>query len=149
MITVTELDTALFDTDVSFVSLGRLDQDIIDFIAAHRPDIANSLSTEKDILFWKDRIAHVERHRKDFITTAEYDYCFRHIPQILHNPDYISVHPKNNSISFIKDLSSHVSIAIRIAPGGKLSFRTMYPLMDAQLSHYIDLGHAWKYIKKI
>ena len=43
MITVTELDTALFDTDVSFVSLGRLDQDIIDFIAAHRPDIASSL----------------------------------------------------------------------------------------------------------
>ena len=40
MITVTGLNTALFNTDVSFVSLGHLDQDIIDSIAAHKPDIA-------------------------------------------------------------------------------------------------------------
>jgi len=149
MKTVQELNTDLFDENTSFVSLGRLHPNMVDFIVQRKPELKSLLSAEKEVLFWKDRINHTERHRKDFFSETEYELCFQQIPQILHNPDYISVHPKDNSISFIKDFSSHVSVAIRISIDGKLSFRTMYPLMDAQLSHYIDAGYAWKYDKSI
>jgi hypothetical protein len=146
---VNELNLDVFNDDTSCVSLGRLDQDMIDFITARKPELQSILSENKDVLFWKDRISHTERHKKDFFSENEYNLCFQQIPTILHNPDYISVHPKDNSISFIKDFSSHVSVAIRISTDGKLSYRTMYPLMDAQLTHYIDAGFAWKYIKNI
>jgi len=146
---VKELSKDLFDENTSFVSLGCLEQDMIDFIVQRKPEFSSLLSPEKDVLFWKDRISHTERHRKDFFSEHEYELCFQQIPQILHEPDYISVHPKDHSISFIKDFSSHISVAIRISTDGKLSYRTMYPLMDAQLTHYIDTGYAWKYNKKV
>ncbi len=34
--------------------------------------------------------------------------------------------------------------AIRVTVGGNLSYRTMYPIIDATLTHYIDTSHAWK-----
>lgn len=71
--------------------------------------------------------------------------CFADIPKIIAEPDYISVHPKDKSISFIKNYSGHVSVAVRIAPNGNMAYRTMYPITDAQLSHYIAKGFAWKY----
>lgn len=74
--------------------------------------------------------------------------CLEQIPSIIANPDYLSVHPKDSSISFIKNFSSHVSVAIRISATGTLSFRIIYPLMDAQLSNYIDNGRAWAWNAK-
>lgn len=147
MITVKELRADIFEEKISFVSLGRLSHRMVEFIISKRPDLKEILSPDRDILFWKDRISHTERHKKDFISENEFMRCFKEIPKIIHCPDYISVHPKDNSISFIKDLSMHVSVAVKISSDGKMSYRTMYPLMDAQLSHYIDLGHAWKYDK--
>lgn len=146
---VQKLNADIFNTETPFVSIGKLPVNMIDFITQHRPQLKGILSPEKDILFWKDRIAHTERHRKDFFTDYEYEQCFESIPDIIQSPDYISVHPKDNSISFIKDFSAHVSVAVRISADGKMSYRTMYPLMDAQLTHYIDTGFAWKYNKRI
>ena len=65
------------------------------------------------------------------------------IPNIIEEPDYIGIHPKDNSISFIKDYSSHVIVAVRVSSSGILSYRTMYPLMDAQLTNYIEKGYVW------
>lgn len=74
--------------------------------------------------------------------------CLEQIPSIIASPDYLSLHPKDNSISFIKNFSSHVSVAIRISATGALSFRTMYPIMDAQLTDYIHKGNAWPWNTK-
>ena len=101
------------------------------------------LSPDADILFWKDRIKHTELHKADFISDNEFYNCLEQIPSIIACPDYLSVHPKDNSISFIKNFSSHISVAIRVSATGTLSYRTMYPIMDAQLTNYIDKGRAW------
>ena len=146
---VKKLNTDLFQNNMPFVSIGQLTEEMVDFIPQHKPNMKGLLTAGKDILFWKDRIAHTERHRKDFFTDAEYELCFESIPDIIQSPDYISVHPKDNSISFIRDFSAHVSVAVRVSTDGKMSYRTMYPLMDAQLTHYIDAGFAWRYKKKI
>ena len=74
--------------------------------------------------------------------------CLESIPEILQTPDYISVRTKDNSISFIKDFDQHISVAIRITVDGKLSYRTMYPLMDAQLTNYLDKNMAWQFTKQ-
>ena len=77
---------------------------------------------------------HTELHKDDFFSDNEFYNCLERIPFIISNPDYISVHKKDNSISFIKDFSAHVSVAIRISSSGSLSYRTMYPITDAQLN---------------
>ena len=146
---VEKLSLDLFTGARKFVSLGRLNQKMINFIVERKPDLKNILSPEKDIIFWEDRISHTERHRDDFMSDSEYEICFENIPNIIHQPDYISVHPKDNSISFIKDFSSHVSVAVRISGGGKMSYRTMYPIMDAQLGNYMDKGLAWRYESEV
>ena len=144
-----KLDRSILDSDISFVSLGHLSQEMIDFIASKNQQLGDLLSTNRDILFWKDRIKHTELHKKDFLSDNLFYTCLEDIPIIIQEPDYISIHPKDNSISFIRDYSQHVSVAIRVSVDGKLSYRTMYPLMDAQLSHYLEKNRAWRYDKNI
>ena len=143
-----KLDINIFSGNVKCVSLGKLTSEIVDFITDKHPLYTNILSANQDILFWKNRISHTERHKDDFFSDAQYLKCFESIPEILRCPDYISVHPKDNSISFIKDFSQHISVAIRISSAGKLSYRTMYPIMDAQLMNYIDRNRAWPFKKQ-
>ena len=83
---------------------------------------------------------------KSFAPRDRFEWLrFEDIPDIIHAPDYISIHPKKNSISFIKDYSQHVSVAVRISLDGKLSYRTMYPITDAQLQNYLNIGRAKRY----
>lgn len=63
---------------------------------------------------------------------------------IIQNPDYISIHPSDESVSFIKDYDKHISVAIKISIDGKMVYRTMYPLTESQLNGYIENGRAWK-----
>lgn len=142
---VTILSADIFSESVRCVSIGRLSPDMISFIISKKPELKDILQYDKDIIFWADRIEHTELHRNDFMSDVEYDNCFADIPKIIAEPDYISVHPKDKSISFIKNYSAHVSVAVRIAPNGNMAYRTMYPITDAQLSHYIEKGFAWEY----
>jgi len=140
-----ELDINLFNENQKSQSIGRFSQHMMDFILSKKPDFAGRISTDKDILFWAARVKHTERHRKDFANDTEFEQCLKDIPQIIHNPDYISIHPTDESVSFIKKYSKHVSVAIKISTDGKMVYRTMYPLREAQLNEYIKNGRAWKY----
>ena len=97
-----------------------------------------------NIIFWKSRIKHIQKHISDFDSPEQFKQCFENIPSIISNPDFISTNPKDNSISFIKRQSKNTSVAIRIANDGKASFRTMYPLRDSQLKNYLESGRAQK-----
>lgn len=141
---VSQLNTDTFSDSEKFVSIGRIRSDIISSIIEKYPEFSGKLSSETDIIFWSDRIKHTERHRKDFSSPEEYERCFRHIPDIIQKPDYISIHPNKDSISFIKDYDNHTSVAIRVSLDGKLAYRTMYPLRESQLDNYIKNGRAWK-----
>ena len=142
--TVAHLNTDLFSDTEKYVSIGRIRTDIIASVVKHFPEFAEKLSPDIDILLWVDRIKHIERHRKDFSSSEEYERCFHHIPDIINNPDYVSIHPNKDSISFIKKFDDHTSVAVRISSDGRLAFRTMYPLRETQLDNYIKNGYAWK-----
>lgn len=139
------LDISLFKKGVNFLSLGKLSPDIVAFLIEKAPHLSGILNSDTDILFWKDRIKHTELHKEDFISDNAFYNCLKQIPSIIANPDYLSVHPKDNSISFIKNFSSLVSVAIRVSATGALSYRTMYPITDAQLTNYIDRERAWSW----
>ncbi len=142
------LDISIFENGQNCISLGKLNPNIITFLTEKVPHLSGILNSNTDILFWKDRVKHTELHKNDFISDNEFYNCLEQIPSIIANPDYLSIHPKDNSISFIKDFSSHVSVAIRISATGTLSYRTMYPITDAQLTNYISKGRAWAWNKK-
>ena len=74
-----------------------------------------------------------------------YEECFKTIPDFVKNPDIICVKKDNSSISFIKKLSQDINVVVRINNKGNYSFRTMYPLMSAQLEKYLEDGTAWEY----
>lgn len=139
------LDITVFKKGENFVSLGKLKPEIVAFLLEKSPRLSEIINTDTDILFWKDRIKHTESHKDDFLSDNEFYTCLENIPFIIHNPDYLSIHPTDNSISFIKDFSSHVSVAIRISTSGALSYRTMYPITDAQLTNYINHAKAWRW----
>lgn len=141
------LDISVFENGSNCVSLGKIKPEIVAFLTQKVPQLSGQLNADTDILFWKDRLKHTELHKDDFFSDNEFYNCLEQIPSIISNPDYLSVHKKDNSISFIKDFSSHVSVAIRISASGSLSYRTMYPITDAQLSHYIDKGTSWSWNK--
>ena len=84
-----KLDASLFSDDIHCISLGKLTREVIDFIVEKHPDYKELLSTEQDVLFWEDRLAHTEKHRDDFSSDIQYQICFEEIPRILEKPDYI------------------------------------------------------------
>lgn len=134
----------MFDNGLKYVSVGHIPQYIIDSILEKFPEFESQLSPDTDILFWKDRIKHTKRHKKDFASEEEYELCFEQIPDIIQHPDFISIHPNKDSISFICRFTDHISVAVRLSADGKLAYRTMYPLRESQLLNYIKQGRAWK-----
>ena len=142
---INSLDISAFENGKNFISLGKIRPEIVSFLIEKEPSLSGQLNSETEILFWKDRLRHTELHKDDFFSDNEFYNYLERIPFIISNPDYISVHKKDNSISFIKDFSAHVSVAIRISSSGSLSYRTMYPITDAQLNNYISKGSSWKW----
>lgn len=139
-----KFDPYVFNDEIKSVSIGKLSQEMVAFIISKKPEFNGRLSSETHILFWAARVRHTERHRNDFSCDAEFEKCFRDIPNIINKPDYISIHPSDESVSFIKDYAGHISVAIKISTDGKMVYRTMYPLREEQLNDYIMRGRAWK-----
>lgn len=139
-----EFDITKFSDEIKHQTIGKLSPDIVEFILTKKPDFEGRISSDKDILFWAARVKHIEKHRNDFNSTNNFDDCCRKIPAIIEEPDYISMHPKDGSVSFIKKFDQNVSVAIKISTGGDMVFRTMYPLRDSQLNNYIANGRCWK-----
>ena len=108
---VKSLHTDFFSDNTNHVCIGNLSQEQIDFIEKKCPDYIGLLKPTTDIIFWKDRIKHIELHRDDFMSDIAYNNCFESIPDIIKCPDYISIHPKDHSLIFIKELSAHISVA--------------------------------------
>ncbi len=137
-----KIDRTIFDTH-NCISIGIIRSEFVDFFNTH--GLNGILKHDTPITFWKDRVEHTDKHKDEFSSDIMYQICFEEIPQIIYHPDYIGIHQKEKSISFIRNYTSnHVNVAIRVTVNGNLAYRTMYPLIDATLTHYMDTFHAWK-----
>lgn len=78
------------------LKVGTLTQQVIDLL--------DLVEKPKDIKIWYDRLEHCEKHIKDFKSLQSYIRSMESIPEIINNPDYVGLHPKNDSIQYIKKL---------------------------------------------
>lgn len=115
-------------------TIGRVTNDVIELLGL--------AMEERDIVIWGDRISHIERHKKDFEDEINYHTHIELIPDIIANPDFVSVHPNGQSIEYIKKIDEIVLVAVRIKVKGRLALRTAYPIKQTKLDSYIESGRA-------
>lgn len=145
-----KLDIELFDEGQKYIVIGKLSDEVISFLK-EKNTTNNSLDNLKpcDILLWNNRIEYTEKHKGNFRTAEEYYRCIENIPNIIENPDYIGLHPHDNSIQYIKTFNDIVLVAVRITQTGNISYRTLYPITESQLKDYLRKNRAWKFKSSI
>lgn len=134
---MTELDTDLFNKGLKRVIIGQLTQEVIDFLNLKRLPC--------DIVLWNDRLKYIEKHKKDFSTEDDFYRHIKQIPHIINCPDYLGLHPNDNSIQYIKRIDEIMLVGIRIKDVGNLSLRSSYPISEDTLNKYIQSNTCWKY----
>ncbi|MCR1899016.1 PBECR2 nuclease fold domain-containing protein [Irregularibacter muris] len=138
---VDKLDVFLFKKEVKKIIIGRLSAEVIDYF--------NLNCSPCNIVLWADRLKYTEKHKTDFKSEQEYYRHIEEIPNIISNPDYIGLHPSNNSIQYIKKIDENMLIGIRLKPTGDLNFRSAYPITQEKLNSYLKAGTLVKYKKII
>ena len=111
--------------------IGRIDLDIYKCITE---DIVTD-----EVVITNNQIEHIKERHEDVLETI-----LENMKEIIENPDYISIHPNDESVSFIKKFDQNISVAIKVSTAGDMVFRTMYPLRESQLNNYIASGRCWK-----
>lgn len=130
--------------------------DLNKFISGHDPIVIGRVTEalihflklemeETDILFWKDRITHIEEHKNDFKSEESYLHHLESIPIIVQFPDYVGYHEKDKSLQFIKRIDVYTLVAIRVSDRGKCNLRTMFPVTPNKLASYLASGRVKKY----
>ncbi|WP_460000500.1 PBECR3 domain-containing polyvalent protein [Paradesulfitobacterium aromaticivorans] len=79
----------------------------------------------------------MEKHKADFDNDQEFLSHIGQIPNIIKNPDYIGLHPSDNSIQYIKRINRIMLVGVRIRTGGDLNFRSCYPISEQTLQSYL------------
>ena len=90
------------------------------------------------------------QNREHMEKKHSHDYYYYHhlLPNIIENPDYVGIEPKNNSIEYIKEVSIDpnviIKIAIRVSSNGKYFVRTMYNISDHKIQSALNKGYLFK-----
>lgn len=90
------------------------------------------------------------QNREHMEKKHSHDYYYYHhlLPNIISNPDYVGIEPKNNSIEYIKEVSIDpsviIKIAIRVSSNGKYFVRTMYNISDHKIQSALNKGYLFK-----
>lgn len=116
--------------------IGKFSKKIIDLLNLDIPD-------NTEIYIGNQNREHMEKkHSHDY-------YYYHHLlPNIIENPDYVGIEPKNNSIEYIKEVSIDpnviIKIAIRVSSNGKYFVRTMYNISDHKIQSALNKGYLFK-----
>lgn len=116
--------------------IGKFSKKIIDLLNLNIPE-------NTEIYIGNQNREHMEKkHSHDY-------YYYHHLlPNIISNPDYVGIEPKNNSIEYIKEVSIDpsviIKIAIRVSSNGKYFVRTMYNISDHKIQSDLNKGYLFK-----
>ncbi|WP_257847211.1 PBECR3 domain-containing polyvalent protein [Veillonella faecalis] len=116
--------------------IGKFSKKIIDLLNLDIPE-------NTEIYIGNQNREHMEKkHSHDY-------YYYHHLlPNIIENPDYVGIEPKNNSIEYIKEVSIDpnviIKIAIRVSSNGKYFVRTMYNISDHKIQSALNKGYLFK-----
>lgn len=116
--------------------IGKFSKKIIDLLNLDIPE-------NTEIYIGNQNREHMEKkHSHDY-------YYYHHLlPNIISNPDYVGIEPKNNSIEYIKEVSIDpsviIKIAIQVSSNGKYFVRTMYNISDHKIQSALNKGYLFK-----
>lgn len=115
--------------------IGKFSKKIIDLLNLDIPE-------NTEIYIGNQNREHMEKKHS-------HDYYYHHLlPNIIENPDYVGIEPKNNSIEYIKEVSIDpnviIKIAIRVSSNGKYFVRTMYNISDHKIQSALNKGYLFK-----
>lgn len=116
--------------------IGKFSKKIIDLLNLDIPE-------NTEIYIGNQNREHMEKkHSHDY-------YYYHHLlPNIIENPDYVGIEPKNNSIEYIKEVSIDpnviIKIAIRVSSNDKYFVRTMYNISDHKIQSALNKGYLFK-----
>ena len=90
------------------------------------------------------KIYQSEGLKTHLLKRKHYD-CLKHlpdIPEIIANPDYIGVNPKEpNSVEFIKVYDKNISVGVKVdASGDYLYVATMYSVQASKIGRRLHSG---------
>ena len=79
------------------------------------------------------------------IHKQEFDKYIDKLPEIIKEPTYVGVHPKQGGIEFIKEYKENVLVAVRASKNDVLYVRSIYFITKSKIDKYLEEGT----IKKI
>ena len=86
----------------------------------------------------ESNIVHMKQaHPADY---AKYGDC---ISDILKEPDYVGVNPKDDSIEYVKEYlidHKYVKVAVRVSTAGRYFARSLYVLNSNRVKNFIAKG---------
>ena len=116
--------------------IGKFSKKIIDLLNLNIPE-------NTEIYIGNQNREHMEKKH-----SHDYYYYYHLLPNIISNPDYVGIEPKNNSIEYIKEVSIDpsviIKIAIRVSSNGKYFVRTMYNISDHKIQSALNKGYLFK-----
>ncbi|PQP84407.1 transposase [Paenibacillus sp. PCH8] len=104
-----------------------------------------SYSEGSDILCGAQNVSHMQnQHPVDF---RKYGH---HLQDIIESPDYVSLHPQDQSIQYIKEFyergtNDRVLVAVRTTRRGTLFARTLFVMSKDKWANYNDKGYIKVY----
>ncbi len=88
------------------------------------------------IMLGEKNLEHMQKeHPEDFLKYGD------QLEEILRSPDYVSLHPKDKSIQFIKELDDRVMVAVRLSKKGQLFARTLFVMSSEKWESYNRKGY--------
>jgi len=121
------------------IKIGSIASDVVSILGIDTTNI------NKPILLGDSNITHIKnRHPEDFDDFGD------KIEEILSNPTYIGIHPKQGSLEYIKEFKLEDSIvlcAVRLSKKGTYFVRSLYTITQEKLDSYIDSNSTKPYKK--
>lgn len=113
------------------VKIGIITQNIKDLL--HLPTMPDN-----SIYLGQSNIVHMQSSHPD-----DYAKYKDQIQNILSNPDYVGLNPKDGSIEYVKNFlvnNEYVKVAVRISSGNKYYARSIYVLNKRRTENFIKKG---------
>ncbi|MCL5289689.1 MAG: PBECR2 nuclease fold domain-containing protein [Bacillota bacterium] len=113
--------------------VGKIDQRIIDLLEL-------SIPVDTPIFLGKTNIDHMHKEHPE-----DYKKYFSELGNIIASPDYVTKHPKKDSIEYIKVFDGYVLVAVRISNKGKLFAKTIFKMSNEKIEKYQKKNVLKKY----
>ena len=116
-------------------TIGYFKEKIIDLLKLQ-------ITENTPILIGDVNITHIQKRHP-----YEYDKYFRDLGEILSDPDYVGINPKDNSIMYVKEYtvnSEFIRVGVKISSNNNYYVRTLHLLSSHNADRYIQKGTLLK-----